>query len=746
MPTTEALYASVLIDLRLDRCLDYEIPAALQENLQAGSRVKVSVRGKPCLATVVQVKKTCDFPNPLLIVELLGEKPTVNAELFQLAEWMSRYYLCPLRKALKVLLPPSIRKNTPEKKALFVKPTLTLEELRKYALEIRQKFPAQAEVIDVLLKNREGLFLEELLHQLKTSRSPITSLVKKKIVEVFPVLIDSEEKNQFEYFLTTPKTLNEEQQAALEPIVHQLEKGSFHTFLLFGVTGSGKTEIYLRAIQKALDLGKNVIFLIPEISLASQTLERIKSRFHEVVKIIHHRISEKEKALTWKEISQGKVRIVVGARSAVFSPIQNLGLIIVDEEHEGAYKQTDETPCYNARDVAIMRAKFASATVILGSATPSFESFFNASQNKYSLLTLKTRPSSLHLPAFHIIDMGEEFKKAKGFTLFSDKLLTGIKKRLEVGEQTLLFLNRRGYHSSQMCSKCSYSLRCKHCDVSLTYHLGENVLACHLCDYRLQPPPRTCPSCGSEEGLRFKGAGTEMVEKALHAIFPQVRTLRLDADTTSKKGSHDEILRAFRSGKADVLIGTQMIAKGLHFPALTLAAVLYADAGINLPDFRAAETCFQLLVQVSGRAGRGALPGEIILQTHLVDSPLLRYAAAQDFESFYQEEIVSRKLFQFPPFLRLIKLMVYGKEEKKTKQYGQQLREALIRKLPSTFEIEPLIPCGHARIKDKFRFQFLIKCQNVLSFHTYLEEADRSLYKPSGVERRLDVDPLHTFL
>lgn len=737
------LIASILIDRRVEKALDYKIPESLREKLRLGMRVEVPLRHHHCEGTVIALKEASDYPHLQEITKLAQDEVLVLPQLFELARWVSSYYATPLRKVLKTLLPPMVRRNTKEKKVLFIKPLVSLEKMRKETLLLRQKNPLQAEVLDLLLKNPEGMLLSEALQLNVFTKSPILSLQKKKLLELLEISTHTNPKENFEYFLTQPKPLTEEQHIALKAIGDSLEKGVFQTHLLFGVTGSGKTEVYLQAIQKALDLGKNVFFLVPEISLAAQTLERLKSRFSEKIALLHHKLADGEKATLWKEILHGKVRIVVGARSAIFAPLQKVGLIIVDEEHEGAYKQTDEMPCYQGRDVAIMRAKFSMATLVLGSATPSFESFYKAKSGKYTLLTLKERPHAKHA-SVHLVDMTLEFRKAKGFTLFSELLIDKIKQRLEKGEQTLLFLNRRGYHTAQMCQLCGHSIQCKHCSVSLTYHLGNHILACHLCDYRI-PPPQCCPECGNEGGLRFKGAGTELVEKSLHALLPEVRTLRLDADTTGKKGSHESLFKAFRSGKADVLIGTQMIAKGLHFPTLTLAAILYADAALQFPDFRSSEHTFQQIIQVAGRSGRGLLEGEVIIQTQLSQSCLMRHIQSQNYVAFYEEEIESRKLFGFPPFCRLIKIQISSKKESEAQKYGQILRQALIEKLPSSFSIGPLILSGYAKVKDTFRWQFLLKTTGYLSFLKVLEEVDASYKIPAHIYRKVDMDPQQTF-
>ncbi len=549
---------------------------------------------------------------------------------------------------------------------------------------------------------------------------------------------------QQEVFATKPKLLRAEQAEALQAINQSLEEGKFAPHLLFGVTGSGKTEIYLQAIDRALSQNKGVIFLVPEILLTSQTLERIRTRFSEKVVLLHHRLSDGERHESWRKIRDGSVRIVMGARSAIFSPMPNLGLIIVDEEHESAYKQQEEQPAYHARDVALMRAKLEKATVILGSATPSLESYHNAVSHKYQLLKLANRSDQALLAPVILVDMKREFARAKGFTLFSERLIEAIKKRRSLGEQTILLLNRRGYHTSCLCASCGHIARCPHCDLALTYHLGEEILACHLCDYRL-PPLRVCPQCKAEETLKYKGAGTEMAERALHAVLPDVRTLRLDADTTRHKGSHELIFRQFRSGKADVLIGTQMVAKGLHLPSVTLVGVLHADSSLNIPDFRAQEKTFQLLTQVAGRAGRAELAGEVIIQTHMPEHATMRLAAAQNYEAFFQEELEMRKAFGFPPFCHLAKIVFSGPSQTETLACAQEFRHALISQLPPTFQLLPAVACGHPKMQDRFRFQFLIKGPSSSQLAQKLQLTQRTLPLKRDMRILIDIDPEMTF-
>jgi primosomal protein N' (replication factor Y) (superfamily II helicase) len=736
--------AAVVLDQALDHFLDYHIPDDWHGKLQIGMRVKVPVKTSVRLATVVDIKGSSSFADLKSIAEVLSEKPFITSDLFILARWIANYYSCPLRKVLTSILPPSIRKMQKPKEQLFIQSTLSGPELLTYCQENRSAFPKQTGVLDVLLKHPKGILLTLLLEQAKVTKAPISTLIKKKILACSKIQIDRSFLAEQEYFPTRRKILNGEQQQTLECIKEDLEKGRFRTRLIHGVTGSGKTEVYLQAIEHVLQLGRAVIFLVPEISLTSQTIERLKGRFKEKIAILHHRLSLGERCDTWHHIREGRCPIVVGARSAIFSPVPNLGLILVDEEHESSYKQSEESPCYHARDVAVMRGKLCEALVVLGSATPSLESFYNASRGKYALDVLKSRAEKAALPKVQIIDMRIEFERARGFTLFSEPLLDAIKARLSLGEQTLLFLNRRGYHTARMCLSCQHTLQCPHCDINLTFHLGENRLACHLCDYCLSPLPRRCPQCQQETDFKFKGAGTEMVERALHAIFPSVRTLRMDADTTRHKGSHELLFKQFKAGKADVLIGTQMIAKGLHFPAVTLVGVLNADSSLQIPDFRSSEWVFQLLTQVAGRSGRGALAGEVLIQTHAPDHPIIALAKEQDYTSFYAQEIAVREQFAYPPFAHIVKLVFSGKDQVATKEYALRVRHNLAQKLSSHFQLYPVVPCGHARVKAQFRFQFLIKAESIqpLLPHLSLLKAQKS---PPDIRTSIDVDPLSTF-
>lgn len=731
---------SVILDQAINRTLDYKICPSFIGRIYIGSRVKVPLQRSTRLATVIEIKQTTPVKKLREIIELL-DTPVLPKDLVSLAKWMAYYYCCPLRKVLQVILPPSMRKDAKAKQQLFIKPLLDKSKLKELCEKLCLTSRTQAEVISTLLQTPKGLLLSELMEKANVSRSPIDTLIKKNILSCSSMTIDRSKLLEWEFFRTKPKALNPEQLKALDSIKHSLNTNQFHTHLLYGVTGSGKTEVYLQAIQHALEQGKSIIFLVPEIALTSQTIEKLRSRFLQKLAILHYQLSIGEKRDAWHNIATHITPIVIGARSAIFSPVCNLGLIIVDEEHESSYKQTEESPRYHARDIAVMRAKLNQATVILGSATPSLESYQNTLLDKYHLNTLSNRADKAHLPQIQIVDMRPQYQKAKGFTLFSEILIEKIKQKIVLGEQVLLFLNRRGYHTSQICLNCSYVISCPHCDISLTFYFKENRFRCHLCNFSLFPPPKFCPKCHVEGQLKFKGVGTELVERSLKALLPEARTLRIDRDTTRHKGSHELLLKQFRTGKADVLIGTQMIAKSLHFPLVTLVGVLMADSNLQIPDFRASETTFQLLTQVAGRSGRGALLGEVIIQTLLPEHMILSLAQQQNFEDFFAQEIQTRKLFCYPPFTRLVKLVFSGKIEIQVIEYAEKIQKDLTRKLINNCEILPLIACGHAKIKDLFRYQFLIKAKKLIPILPQLHQIPQH----KEIKLSIDVDPLSTF-
>lgn len=721
------MFVEVLLDQNLAKPLDYAIPTDMQ--IEVGMRVEVPLKSSIKKGTISKIKEISAWPNVKPITRILSAKGELTEAQWKLADWMAKYYAAPMQRVLKCFIPVNVRKDVKEKQLIFLKVNKTHDECLKAIETFRRKAPQQAIALEEVLKTPKGAYLSDL----QVSKSAISALVKSKWLSLQMVNKSDDLLLEEEFFQTSAKTLNSEQQKCVDAIGKTLESNQFAAHLIYGVTGSGKTEVYMQAIQKALNQNKSAIMLVPEISLTSQTIERFKARFSEKIAILHHKRSLGERTSAWEDLRKGEAKLVIGARSALFCPAQNLGLIIIDEEHDSSYKQSDEIPCYHGRDTAVMRAHIEKCVVVLGSATPSIESRYNAEIGKYQLHELKSRATSASMPKIKIVDMSEVFNRNQGFTHFSEELLDKIKLRLQNGEQTLLFLNRRGFHRMQLCQSCKHVIKCNHCDLALTFHKEENYLQCHLCDFR-RPLPRQCPNCASQQTLQFKGFGTEHVERSLHAIFPEIRTLRMDRDTTLKKNSHEEMFKQFRAHKADVLIGTQMIAKGFHFPSVTLVGVLNSDSSLNIPDFRSSEHIFQLITQVAGRAGRAELPGEVIIQTFMPDHPMLKLAANQNYDPFYASEIAERKQFFYPPFCHMVKLLFTDTDETK----ARSMAESAYLSVKSVFqgEILPVMPAGHAKVKDLYRFQFVIKTAKVSALTPHLHNLPGA---------KIDIDPISIY-
>ena len=532
-------------------------------------------------------------------------------------------------------------------------------------------------VIDYFISNPKPIERQKILSLLGISSSVIKSLVDKGILyeSMQEVYRDPYQDRIFEH--TEPLQLTEEQSVAIKPILQTIEEKRHDVFLLYGITGSGKTEIYMQSIQKVLEEGREGIVLVPEISLTPQMVNRFKGRFGDEVAVLHSGLSIGEKYDEWRKIQRKEVNVVVGARSAIFAPFENLGIIIIDEEHETSYKQEDK-PRYHARDVAIERARTHNCPVILGSATPSLESFARAKKGVYQLLTLSKRMNDQSLPTVDIVDMREELREGNR-SMFSRVLYDKLQDRLMKKEQTVLFLNKRGHSSFVMCRDCGYVIQCPNCDISLTYHRYQQQMKCHYCGYEAVVPT-ICPECTSEH-IRYFGTGTQKVEEELGKIFPEARVIRMDVDTTSRKGSHEKLLTDFQEGKADILLGTQMIAKGLDFPNITLVGVLSADTMLHLPDFRSSEKTFQLLTQVSGRAGRHELAGEVVIQTYSPEHYSIELAGQQDFDQFYQKEMMIRKIHKYPPFYYLALITVSHEELMKVVDVTEKISVTLSSRL-----------------------------------------------------------------
>ena len=734
-----SLYVSVVLDLALPGYLDYGIPREWEEPIQEGMRLLVPLKNRPTKATVVSLKNNCSYPKVLPALQILKQEKTLSPTLFRLALWMSSYYGAPLGQVIRTLLPQNVKGEHAPQKQLYVSCKKSKRELRGAAIKLRPSYPRQAAILDILLTHRGGIFLSELLTRAHCSRSPVESLTKKGYIQITQREQTNSSFDEDSYFRTEPKILNQEQYRAKESIAKAVREGGFSVHLLQGVTGSGKTEVYLQIIQEVLEKREGgTIILVPEIALTLQTVEHFRSRFSLPLAVWHSQLTARERVEIWEKVERGEFRLIIGARSAIFTPLPKIALIIVDEEHESSYKQT-ETPSYHARHIALMRAQIEECPVLLGSATPSLESRYNCDRKKYTRYLLSSRAQNFSLPQATTISLKEQ----RG-TLFSPLLLEKIRQRHDRGEQVLLFLNRRGYHTSQVCTRCFESVHCPHCSTSLTFHRRAEQLSCHLCGFACFPADK-CNFCSHTSSMKYRGVGTEWVEERLKAILPQLRILRVDADTTTQKGSCERMFHQFRSGKADLLIGTQMIAKGLHFPSVTLVAILNGDAQLNIPDFTAAEQSFQLITQVGGRSGRGQLPGEFLIQSYQTENRIIQLASQQDYESFYREELLTRKNFAYPPYTQMIKLLFSHPSLEELRREATEFRKQLIGQLPSQVSIHPLLPSGIAKLQERYRLQFLLRGEAIIPIQKAISETLALSPLSKKIRMQIDVHPLSTF-
>jgi primosomal protein N' (replication factor Y) len=737
----KANYIRVIIDRAIHRELDYLVPEALSERVGVGSRVRVPFRERSALATVVAVLDHSEAEGLRPIEAIIGETPILSEELLELAKWISTYYCCPIEAVMRSLLPQVIRRaEIGWKKQLFVRPArkLDIEEIEK----LRRRAPRQAELLEAISRLEAPARAADLLRQTSLDNQTLRALVKRGLAELREEAVVRDPHADEQFVATSNLVLNAEQLLALKEITQALDSPeSARPILLHGVTGSGKTEIYLQAIRAALERGRSAIVLVPEISLTPQTVERFKGRFAEAqdaVAVLHSHLSQGERHDEWHKIHSGRARIAIGPRSAVFAPLKNLGLIVVDEEHENTYKQ-EEAPRYHARDVAVVRAKIEKCVVILGSATPSLESYHNATTGKYRLATLTQRIDEKQMPLMRIVDLRQERRKEKAAAILSEKLRAAIADRLEKREQTILFLNRRGFSTSLLCSNCGEARNCPNCSVALTFHRHFARLSCHLCGHTAAVPKK-CPACG-KDALIYAGFGTEKVESTVSHIFPQAAVRRMDADSMTRKEAYRETLRNFRTGKIDILVGTQMIAKGLHFPNVTLVGIINADLSLHLPDFRAGERTFQLLTQVAGRAGRGETPGEVFVQTYTPFSPSIQFARHHDFAGYFQQELEFRERCDFPPFKHAILITVRSGHEERAKFSAETLVRRLKESLSPEFILGDAAPAPLEKLQGQFRFHILIRGEAIMRLSRLVRETLDKLPFPEDVAVAVDVDP-----
>ena len=699
----------------LDRVFHYTAPDEMYEMLEIGMVVRVPFgRGGAVIdGYVVDMPEETEVKNLKEILAIVSPEPLFDTKMLAVCRMMQKECFCTLASAIRAITPPGSgarRERTNDKTITGSSLAIGFDEAFSILETVRKKAPAQAKIIELLLQN-DFVANADIRFLTGASQSAIKSLEQKGIIlpqemEVFrnPVEYDKIER-------TKPLAPTPEQKQAIDRISEAAEKGENRIFLLHGVTGSGKTEVFLQAIESVIKRGKSAIVLVPEISLTPQTVARFVGRFGERVAILHSRLSLGERHDEYKRIKRGQADVVVGVRSAVFAPLSNLGLIVMDEEHETSYK-AENVPAYHARDIAKKRAEQYGIPLVLASATPSLESYFHAKNGEYELFTLPERANESKMPEAEIVDMRKELVGGNRSVL-SARLKEEIAHNLERKEQTILFLNRRGFSTFVSCRNCGYVVRCEHCNIPMTYHKNKNFMTCHYCGYTT-PNPAVCPECGSPY-IRHFGAGTQKVEEEVKELFPNATVLRMDVDTTGGKASHQKILEQFEKEKIDILIGTQMVAKGLDFPNVTLVGVLAADLTLNLDDFRAGERTFDLVTQVCGRAGRGEKKGRALIQTYQPESHVLHYAKQQDFGAFYEEEIELRRALSYPPFCDIFSVLLTGNNEQALSAYAakiaNQLRMETLKNDGMNVEVLGPGPAVLGKINNKYRYRILLKCE-----------------------------------
>ena len=719
--------------------LDYLVPLPLVDAVSAGQRLRVPLgRGnRSVTGYCVAVESRPDDGRRLkAVIEAYDLRPLLSPAMLRLTRWMSEYYLCGWGQVLESVVPAGVRSRAGTREALLLSLAPgVLGQLTTLDLPAKQMA-----VLHALAGPTAPMVPRALAAAAQCTQAPIAALRRKGLVVAHTERIATVAPPPAVADLEDHLELNLDQQAALDAVLAALRDRRHETLLLHGVTGSGKTEVYIHAIREVLTYGRQAIVLVPEISLTPQTIARFQARFGEVA-VLHSHLSDAERHAHWQQIASGRVQVVVGARSAIFAPAPHLGLIVLDEEHESTFKQ-ESAPRYHARDVALYRAQTEGVPLILGSATPSLESWHAAETGDYRLLSLPRRVLGRVLPDVATIDLRAEFRDRRLRGAISRPLALAIEAALRDGGQVILLLNRRGFATHVQCPGCGAALRCPHCDLALTHHRQAETLLCHHCDYRT-PPPLTCPACNSP-GIRYGGLGTQRLEAEVQARFPGHRCLRMDTDTMQRPGSHARALEAFRTGEVQILLGTQMIAKGLDFPNVTLVGVVNADTALHLPDFRAAERTFHLLAQVAGRTGRGSLGGRVYIQTFDPDHVALRAVVRHDYEGFAAAEMALRQEAGYPPSQRLVRLVVRGPVEDTVRAWAVQLVERIVA-AAETDELPLRVlgpaPAPFARLKNKYRYQVHVHGPLEVPTSSLLYDTLSPLEPPENVEWIIDVDP-----
>lgn len=727
-PSVRFVEAALPIPLR--QVFTYRVPEPLQGKIKLGARLVLPFGRRNITGYAVGLHEELpedvdiDVGKIRDVLEVADEDPLINEEILKLTQWTADYYASFWGEMLKASLPAGLNsdKVRPKRRKAVRLLTATPPDGGKPFTDTQKR------LVDLLVAAGEPLFFTELIAKADINPSILNTLAKRGVVELFvqdmfrdPLLGAAIPERK-------AMRLTEEQQGALNTITASVDGGEFAAYLLHGVTGSGKTEVYIRAMRHALGAGKSALMLVPEIALTPVFSRRLRAVFGREVAILHSSLSQGERFDEWRRIRHGGARIAIGTRSAVFAPLEDIGLIIVDEEHDPSYRQ-HESPFYNARDVAVMRAHLAGAVVVLGSATPAMESFFNSQTGKYNYLQMPDRIGGRGLAAAELIDMRDVFKRFGKDVALSPELLEAIEQTHEKGDQVIILLNRRGFSQFVLCRSCGETTKCRNCDITLTFHRGDSKLLCHYCGYR-ERVPKVCPECESEF-LYFVGEGTENIAEQLEQKFPTMRIARVDRDTMAHKGELESVLTEFSTGRIDMLVGTQMIAKGHDFPNVTLVGVLGVDIGLGLPDLRSAERTFQLITQVAGRSGRGEKPGRVMIQTYYPDHYALKFARDQDYLGFYNKEITYRQRLAYPPFYVLASILIKHRDYVTASRTASLLRRELDAANPDRrVRILGPAPASIARLKGEFRIQIIIKAENRRllreTLDTALAEADEA--------------------
>ena len=744
-PVLKGPFAGVVFNRPVDQIFSYQVPEGLAPLLTPGQRVKVPLgRGNTssvgyCVRVDTRLPEGVDPTKVKGVIEILDNPPLIDPNMLELTRWLAQYYGCAWGQALDAVVPAGVKKQAGTRVGTFL---VVPEETRKNLDIVLAELPSkQAEALGVLARSEEPLTVSDLCRLARCAPGPIGSLRKrghlhavKRRTKQSPS--DAIPHDSAEAARSRPD-LTVEQQGVLDRLTPALEGDNFATFLIHGVTGSGKTEVYLSAIEKVVARGREAIVLVPEISLTPQTIRRFKRRFPRVA-VLHSHLSDAERHRHWQSIASGEIQVVVGARSAVFAPTRRLGLIVIDEEHESTFKQ-ETVPRYHARDVAVKRAQLERVPVLLGSATPALETWRNAELGKYTRLSMLERVGGRPMPEVALIDLRYEKLPLGGL---SEPLRQAMSHALNDGGQVILLLNRRGFHTYVICPnpQCGQILKCDACDVSLTYHKGRRLLICHACDAERQTPP-ACPYCHNVK-LHYGGIGTERLEREVTLAFPDRVIRRMDSDTMRTPGSHEEVLSAFKAGEVDILLGTQMIAKGLDFPNVTLVGVVNADTALHMPDFRAAERTFQLVAQVAGRTGRGDRPGKVLVQTCSTDVPAIACAIHHDYEGFIASELPMREAAGLPPFGRLIRIMARGPDEMIVRGYLEALTLALREAAPKSVRLFGPAPAPVLKIRNLFRYHLRMYAATPKPLQDLLHAVPGTVPVPNGVELAIDVDPV----